>query len=125
MIERADGTRLWQLSRIGTGLVLCWRLQGDALLARLWGELDLATAPGLEHEIAGARAAGTASVRLDLAGLQFLAVAGVHAFRRIDEGCHQAGGRLVLVRPDTAAKRLLAISGAADLCDPGLRSPRG
>jgi anti-anti-sigma factor len=102
----------------GTGLLLCWRLQDDALHGRLWGELDLATVPLLERDIALARATGTTSIRLDLVGLQFLAVAGVHAFCRIDDGCRQAGGRLLVVGANTTASRLLAVCGASRLVAP-------
>lgn len=77
------------------------------------GELDLNTAPQLEHGIEEALAVEPdAAIAIDLAGCEFIDSTGialiVRTWQRLDGG---TGGRLVLSRPSDQVRRLLSITG--------------
>jgi anti-sigma B factor antagonist len=75
------------------------------------GELDWATAPGLEQLLDRLRGDGQRQIILDLSGLEFLSAAGLSVFLRTDEALRAVGGQLVLTRPTRMARRVLAITG--------------
>jgi anti-sigma B factor antagonist len=105
----------WDSATAGDGCTLSWRVLDGTTRFRLWGRLDLATAPSFESALARARPHDEPSVWLDLTGLQFLAVAGVRAFLRVEATCRSDGGQLYLVRPSAEIRRLLQLTGTARL----------
>jgi anti-sigma B factor antagonist len=121
MAHATPGTDVvdWISAPAGDGCTLSWRVLDGTTRFRLWGRLDLATAPSFESALAVARPRDEPSVWLDLTGLQFLAVAGVRAFLRVDASCRSAGGRLVLLRPGAEVRRLLQLTGTARLVRTG------
>jgi anti-anti-sigma factor len=81
----------------------------------LTGELDYATRPTFEQAVNRALRAGPPSLVVDLAGLEFLAVAGAHSFEQTAQRCRDGGGRLVLLNPGRAVRRLLGLFGMEGL----------
>lgn len=82
---------------------------------RAIGELDMLTAPHLERELDRLRGHGYCEIDLDIAGLRFVAAAGLTAFVRCDSRLGAAAGRLRLVGPTPRCRRLLAITGLDDI----------
>ena len=81
----------------------------------LTGELDHASRPVFDQAVEHALGTGTPNLILDLRDLEFLAVAGAHAFEETARRCHECGGRLVLLSPRRAVRRLLALFGITGL----------
>jgi anti-sigma B factor antagonist len=81
---------------------------------RAIGELDMLTAPHLERELDRLRGRGFCDIDLDIAGLTFVAAAGLSAFTRCDRCLRAAAGRFRLVGPTPRCRRLLAITGLDD-----------
>lgn len=74
------------------------------------GELDIATAPQLDHGLAGAQA-DAALVILDLRELQFMDSSGANLIAAAGGRARQAGGRLVVVRGPVQVERIFALVG--------------
>ena len=102
-----DAAGLGVVSVSGTG----------STLITLTGELDHATRPTFDQAVNHALRAGPPTLVIDLAGLEFLAVAGGHAFEEADRRCRRAGGRLVLLNPGRPVLRLLALFGITGLIE--------
>lgn len=78
------------------------------------GELDLASSPMLDQELARLAAAEPALLVLDLRGLAFMDSTGLSVLVRAHHHAEQAGRRLVLVRGGPQVQRLLNLTGLAD-----------
>lgn len=74
------------------------------------GELDIATAPQLNHALAGAQA-DAALVILDLRELEFMDSSGANLIAAASGRARQAGGRLVVVRGPVQVERVFALVG--------------
>lgn len=85
--------------------------QGDAVVLRLHGELDMATSPTLDRAIAAAFDGGGTSVIVDLASLTFMDSTGIAvllgARRRADEG----GCSLVVRSPRRPVLKAFRLTG--------------
>jgi anti-sigma B factor antagonist len=81
----------------------------------LSGELDLATAPDLASTIDGQVGEGRANIVLDLAALSFCDSAGLRVFVRYRRQLDEAGGRFVVAAPSPMVRRVLEISGLAEM----------
>jgi anti-anti-sigma factor len=79
------------------------------------GELDYATRPVFEQAVNRALRTGPPSLIIDLGRLDFLAVAGAHSFEETARRCREEGGRLVLLNPRRAVRRLLGLFEIAGL----------
>ncbi|GAA1759196.1 STAS domain-containing protein [Luedemannella helvata] len=79
------------------------------------GELDLATAPELAAAIDGQVAEGRVYVVLDLTALSFCDSAGLRVFVRYRRQLEEAGGRFVVAAPSPMVRRVLEISGLAEM----------
>ena len=83
---------------------------GGAVELALHGELDLATAPELEAELARLRAMdGVERVVIDLRELVFLDSTGLQSIVRFDREAAAAGVALAVVRGPRAVERLFAV----------------
>jgi anti-sigma B factor antagonist len=86
-------------------------LADDAYIVSLGGEIDLYTAPQLEHALQQLMASGARRVVIDLGGAAFIdsTVLGVllSALTRLNAG----GGELVLVSDDRRILKLLEVTG--------------
>ncbi|GAA1828099.1 STAS domain-containing protein [Luedemannella flava] len=79
------------------------------------GELDLATAPDLAAAIDGQVEQGRVNVVLDLADLSFCDSAGLRVFVRYRRQLDEAGGRFLVAAPSPMVRRVLEISGLAEM----------
>lgn len=79
------------------------------------GELDLASVPELEAELA----ACDGDVALDCSGLTFVDASGLRLFVRIRKDCENRGMKFTLVEPSRCLARLLSITGLDSLFFPG------
>jgi len=80
------------------------------------GELDLATAPELEHRVLGAVREGAQAVVLDLRELTFMDSTGVRTIVAAHHVAEQTGHDFRVVRParDSVVSRVIEISGIDD-----------
>jgi anti-anti-sigma factor len=79
--------------------------------ARLYGELDLATAPRLQAMLTRLLDTGHVDVVVDLSQLRFLGVAGLDVLVRAAREFEVVGGRLTLAEPTPMTRRMLSIVG--------------
>jgi anti-anti-sigma factor len=86
---------------------------GDAVLARLSGEIDLSNAGVVEDTVTGG-VAGATAVAVDLSGLSYLDSAGLAVLSRLAGRLSELSGSLrLVVPPDALVGRTLSISGLA------------
>jgi anti-anti-sigma factor len=85
--------------------------EGDTTLVRVHGELDVATVPSLESELASLMAGGTRSVVLDLRELDFIDVAGLRLALRLEGLAQLNGVRFALVRGPLPVQRVFELTG--------------
>ena len=80
----------------------------------LSGELDAASAPELQRQLAEVLAQPHARVMLDLNGLSFVDSAGVSVLIKAKQTAESDGRTLVLRRPTEQLERVFAVVGLAD-----------
>ncbi len=88
-------------------------LGGHAVVA-LYGELDLADAPGLASHLITAMAACGPSIIVDLAGLAFIDSCGLGVLVRVLKWTRESGGDMVLAAPQQQVRRVLSVTGLID-----------
>lgn len=99
--------------------VLAFRLgqNGTAETLYVTGELDIASAPALEHAVAHALDGQGGEFWLDISGLTFMDSTGaqglVHLHNRVDA----VGRRLVIVSPTPAVRRVIGVLGLDQFLD--------
>lgn len=76
----------------------------------LAGELDLATAPGVEEALRRAESGRPPVMVLDLSGLRFLDSTGLRIVLSADSRARREGRRLVLVRGPESVHRVFRIA---------------
>jgi len=89
----------------------------EEIVVRLIGELDLATAPRLDEELAGLAVGGAPHVTLDLAELVFIDSTGLSALVSGLERLRDMGGSLVLRSPNASTMKVLEITGLTGVFD--------
>jgi anti-sigma B factor antagonist/stage II sporulation protein AA (anti-sigma F factor antagonist) len=88
--------------------------EGDLLIARLGGEIDMANAGTLGDRIMEAAGSGTGLV-LDCTDVRFMDSSGIRMLLGLARRIDGQGGRLVLVVPEGSNLwRILDIAGVAD-----------
>ena len=85
--------------------------QGDVIAIALSGELDLATADGVDAELVRAEATDAASIVLDLSGLTFMDSTGVRLLIQAHARSRANEDRLTLRRGPAAVQRVMELSG--------------
>lgn len=95
-------------------LSMCSKRDLDVHTITLVGELDLATAGDVEHELRGAEEAGATTIVVDLAGLTFLDSSGVRLLILADARSRSNGHDLSLRRPPQHVRRVLEICGITE-----------
>jgi len=91
--------------------------QGDEVVLVIVGELDPHTAPILRSCVDDTVSAGTTSLVLDVAGLDFIDSSGLRVIIAAHKLMDEKGARLVLRGPTDNTRRLLEITGLADHVD--------
>ena len=81
----------------------------------LRGELDLATAPGLETPVLGLCREGVSAVELDLSRLTFMDSTGLRAVLRAQELCAEHGCDFLVIPGSGQVQRLLELTGTTDV----------
>jgi anti-sigma B factor antagonist len=101
-------------SRLAVGV------SGDAegLRAQVVGEIDLATAPRLVARL-GALRRHTAAISLDLTGVTFMDVSGLHALLNAQRDASESGVQIRLVAPGHACALMLERTHSGDADSPG------
>lgn len=82
---------------------------------RIAGELDMATAPGLQAKITELIDEGRLRLLIDLYQLAFCDSAGINAFVQGDKHCAARGGWLRLTRAQGPVARAMELSGVDEL----------
>jgi anti-sigma B factor antagonist len=77
----------------------------------LSGELDIATVPVLEDQLARLEGQGVVDVTLDLRDLTFLDYSALHSFLTARDRARTNGHRLTLVGASPPARRLFELTG--------------
>lgn len=81
------------------------------------GELDLATAPQLEAEIARLRSHGVGSIVLDLRQLTFMDSTGLRLLLRLDASARADGSSFAIIDGEGPVRRLLELTQVAGRLD--------
>ncbi|MEY2516274.1 MAG: anti-sigma factor antagonist [bacterium] len=87
---------------------------GDVHTIALDGEVDIATAGHVEHELQRAEASDATAIVLDLSELSFIDSTGIRMLVMADARDRADGRRLALRRPPDAVLRVLHLAGIAD-----------
>jgi anti-sigma B factor antagonist len=111
--EPSSGSRADFLRTVGT-LTLRSQRDGGTHTISPSGELDLATAPGLEAELLRVEATDAETIVLDLSGLDFIDSTGIRLVVMADARSRADSDRLSLVRPSDGVFRVFVICGMAD-----------
>ena len=104
---------------MGTSQALTTRIDarnGVTSLA-LSGELDLATVPILNDQLAASEQDGTKAIVLDLRDLEFIDSSGLHEIVRAYRRSETNGHRLLLVGANPLTRRLCEMTGTEFLLD--------
>ena len=104
---------------MGSGQYLTALVDTRSGVARvaLRGELDMATAPALEHHLEPFANDGVSAILLDLRELTFIDSSGLHALVRASERARVNGHRLILIGTRPSARRLFELTGTEHLLD--------
>jgi anti-anti-sigma factor len=106
--------RAAQVIRLGV-LTISSERDGDLHTVELEGELDLATAPGVEQELERVEATDAAAIILDLSGLTFIDSTGIRLVLAAARRSRADSNRLTLLRGTAAVQRAFEISGVEAL----------
>jgi anti-anti-sigma factor len=86
----------------------------EVTVIRLKGELDLATAPQLRHELAECANPGVGRIVLDLAELTFMDSVGLSILVAGHKKLKELGGTLVIQHTNARVQRVIEISGLTE-----------
>src|SRR5579859_5904651 len=90
------------------------RTENGAPLLSVQGELDLASSPVLEEELARVTSERPSLVIIDLRELDFMDSTGLSVLIRAHQRAEEAGYRLGIVNGSRQIRRLLTLTGVAD-----------
>ncbi|MER6817559.1 STAS domain-containing protein [Spirillospora sp. NPDC000708] len=103
-----------QASRAVSTVSVLFSAAGPWVLAEVRGELDVATAPAMLHQIGKVCAVrGFRRIALELSQVTFCDSSGINAIVRLHKYAGTAGGELVLLRPRPHVDALLTRTGIA------------
>ncbi len=84
--------------------------EGERIVFRLAGELDLASVPTLEHAVENATLEHATEIVLDLRGLEFIDSTGLRAILLQDKRSAERGQTFALVRGSEQVQRLMDVT---------------
>ena len=90
---------------------------GRAETLFVMGELDISTAPALEHAVSEALDGQGEEFRLDLSQLTFMDSTGANTLLHVHKRVDGLGRRLVVVSPTDAVRMVLEILGLDQVID--------
>jgi anti-anti-sigma factor len=95
-----------------------YRVNGEALVARVSGEIDMSNAGAIVHAVSTATPNNVDGVVLDLTGIEYLDSAGIHMIYRLREGLSTRGQRLaVIIGPSSPIHDALQLAGVKELVE--------
>jgi anti-sigma B factor antagonist len=112
--EQDERSRVTGLSTPGAFTMRSER-RGDVHTICPCGELDLATAGGVQRELKRVEASDARSIVVDLSGLTFMDSTGVRLVLSAHARSRTDSNRLTLVRGPAAVQRVLELCGVAGL----------
>lgn len=112
--EQREPLRAARLIELGT-LTISSQRDGDVHAICLSGELDLATAEGLQRELQRAEATDVDSIILDLSELTFMDSTGAALMLRAHARSRADSDRLTMLRGRGAVQRVLELCAIADV----------
>jgi anti-anti-sigma factor len=89
--------------------------RGEVAVVAVAGELDMATAPQLQHEVTRLVDAGQVRLVFDLANVSFCDSTGLSVFVRARNRSESVGGEVRLAAPQRAVQRILEVSGLVEV----------
>ncbi len=107
--------RVTTVSNPDNGFAVSLDLEGDQALFSLRGELDSSSAPELSGLLDAVIASGYPLIVMDLAGLDFMAGAGIEVIARAARRMAALDGQLCIRSPSAVVRRLLDGTGTSDL----------
>lgn len=90
------------------------RQENGAPFLSVHGELDLASSPALEEELARIADGAPGLVIIDLRELEFMDSTGLSVLIRAQHRAQETGHRLAIVNGSRQVRRLLSLTGVAD-----------
>lgn len=100
---------------IAAGRLTVWsERRGSSHVVTVQGELDLATAAAVEHELYSVEATDARMITLDLSGLDFMDLTGLHLVTAAHARSRAAGSRLRLTRGPGQVQRVFEVTATAD-----------
>ena len=90
------------------------RREDSAIVLAVSGELDLASSPTLEEELARIGNFGSEMVIIDLRELEFMDSTGLSVVVKAHQRAQEAGRRFGLVKGRPQVQRLLSLTGVAE-----------
>jgi anti-anti-sigma factor len=95
-----------------------YRVDGDALVAHVSGEIDMSNAGAIVDAVAKATPNDVGGVVLDLTGIEYLDSAGIHMIYRLRDGLRIRGqGLAVILGPSSPVHDALQLAGVKELVD--------
>jgi anti-sigma B factor antagonist len=88
--------------------------KGEAAVIRVSGELDLASSPALEEELARVSSSEASLVIVDLRDLEFMDSTGLSVLVRGHQRAAENSQRFGVVNGSQQVQRLLSLTGVAD-----------
>jgi anti-sigma B factor antagonist len=95
---------------VGSNLLIDVNREGERVVLRLDGDLDLASVPLLESEVELAMLDDKATIVLDLRGLEFLDSTGLRTILLLDKRSSERGQTFALVRGSEQVQRLMSMT---------------
>jgi anti-sigma B factor antagonist len=89
--------------------------RADVVVVSVAGELDMATAPGLQDQITDLLEKGRSRLVFDLSELSFCDSTGLSVFVRARNSADEAGGVVRLAAPRRGVLRILEVSGLVEV----------
>ncbi len=108
--RRNHPPRAEQIIELGELSMRSTRAAGTHTIS-LTGELDLAGADAVEHELLRVEQTDARIIRLDLSGLTFVDSSGLRLLFNAEARSRADSGRLILLRPPERVQRVLQIAG--------------
>ena len=93
------------------------RNEGTTSVVAFAGELDLTTAESARDHVDRLVRDGACSVVVDLAGVTFIDLSGLHAIEAMSRAVRRAGGELAIRRPPRMLQRMAEVIGISERLD--------
>lgn len=91
--------------------------EDDWVMARLSGDIDLASAPTVRSRLNDVLALGPENLRIDLSQVGFMDSQGLNILAGLHKRAQESGGQILLVRVPDHIRRLLELTGLDALLD--------